>query len=98
MIVDTAPALERTALRQDTPEQVLQSIVDGINSGNLEALMSLYEPHAAFAAQPGGLAHGLPGVRESLSAFTAMKGRLELDVTRVLEAGGLALVTGAWSF
>ena len=27
-----------------------------------------------------------------------MKGTLDLKVTRVLEAGGLALVTGAWSF
>ena len=60
--------------------------------------MTLYEPDAAFAAQPGNLAHGLHGVRESLAAFIAMKGTLDLDVTRVLEAGGLALVAGKWSF
>jgi ketosteroid isomerase-like protein len=81
-----------------TPEQVLKSIVDGINAGNLDALMSLYEPEAAFAAQPGSLAHGPQGVRQSLAAFLAMKGRLDLNVTRVLEAGGLALVVGVWSF
>ena len=81
-----------------TPEQVLQSIVDGINAGNIEALMSLYEPDAAFAAQPGKLAHGLPGVRSSLAAFIGMRGRLDLDVTRVLEASDLALVAGVWSF
>jgi hypothetical protein len=46
-----------------TPEQVLKSIVDGINTGNLDALMTLYEPQAAFATQPGSLAHGLSGVR-----------------------------------
>jgi ketosteroid isomerase-like protein len=81
-----------------TPEQVLKSIVDGINTGNLDALMTLYEPEAAFASQPGSLAHGLPGVRESLAAFIALKGTLDLKVTRVLEAGGLALVAGVWSF
>jgi hypothetical protein len=32
----------------------------------------------------------LPGVRESLTVFLAMKGTLDLVVTRVLEAGGLA--------
>ena len=26
-----------------TPEQVLESIVDGINTGNIDALMTLYE-------------------------------------------------------
>ena len=81
-----------------TPEQVLRSIVDGINRGNLESLMTLYEPEAAFATQPGTLAHGLLGVRESLTAFIAMKGTLDLKITRILEASDLALVVGAWSF
>jgi ketosteroid isomerase-like protein len=98
MIVDSDADVDRAAQGQGTPEQVLKSVVDGINSGNLEGLMSLYEPDAAFAAQPGRLAHGLPGVRHSLAAFTGMKGRLALDVTRVLEASGLALVVGVWSF
>ena len=81
-----------------TPEQVLKSIVDGINAGNLDALMPLYESEAAFASQPGSLSHGLPGVRESLAVFIAMKGTLDLKVTRVLQASDLALVVGVWSF
>lgn len=81
-----------------TPEEVLKSIVDGINAGNLEAVMPLYETGAAFAAQPGGLSHGLPGIREAVAGFLAMKGKLDLQVTRVLEASDLALVIGAWSF
>ncbi|PYR31310.1 MAG: hypothetical protein DMF90_25825 [Acidobacteria bacterium] len=85
-------------MSRGTPEQVLKSIVDGINTGNLDAHMTLYESDAAFASQPGSLAHGVPGVRESLAAFIAMKGTLDLKVTRVPEAGGLALVAGAWSF
>jgi uncharacterized protein (TIGR02246 family) len=85
-------------MSRETPEQVLQAIVDGINAGNLDVLLSLYEPEAAFATQPGSLAHGLAGVRDSLAAFLAMKGTLDLKVTRVLEAGGLALVAGVWSF
>jgi len=81
-----------------TPEEVLKSIVDGINAGNLEAVMPLYETGAAFAAQPGSLSHGLPGIREAVAGFLAMKGKLDLQVTRVLEASDLALVIGAWSF
>lgn len=89
---------ERPTLRRDTPERVLQSIVDGINSGNLDALMTLYEPQAAFAIAPGQLARGLPGILRGLSGFVAMKGTLHLEVTRVLEVDDLALVTGVWSF
>jgi hypothetical protein len=44
-----------------TPEQVLESIVTGINSGNLESLMPLYESDAAFATEPGSLLTARPG-------------------------------------
>jgi ketosteroid isomerase-like protein len=81
-----------------TPQQVLDAIVDGINSGDLDSLMPLYERGAAFATQPGSLAHGAPGVREALAGFISMKGELALEVTRVLEVDDLALVTGVWSF
>ena len=86
------------AASRGTPRQVLDSIVEGINTGNFDLLMTLYEPEAAFATQPGSLAHRLPGIREALGGFVAMKGTLDLEVTRVLEAGDLALVIGVWSF
>jgi ketosteroid isomerase-like protein len=60
--------------------------------------MPLYESDAAFAAQPGSFAHGAAGVRGALSGFISMNGKLDLEVTRVLEAGDLALVIGVWSF
>ena len=81
-----------------TPQQVLDTIVTGINSGDLDSLMPLYESDAAFASQPGSLAHGVPGVREALTGFISMNGKLDLEVTRVLEVDDLALVTGVWSF
>ena len=80
------------------PQQVLESIVSGINGGDLESLMSLYERDAAFATQPGSLAHSAPGVRDALAGFISMKGKLHLEVTRVLEVDDLALVIGVWSF
>jgi uncharacterized protein (TIGR02246 family) len=80
------------------PEQVLDSIVAGINSGDLDSLMPLYESEAAFATQPGSLAPGAPGIREALNGFIAMNGTLDLEVTRVLEVDDLALVIGVWSF
>ena len=82
----------------ETPEQVLEAVVEGINTGNFEMLMALYEPEAAFATQPGRLAPGLGGIRDALGGFVAMNGKLDLEVSRALEVGDLALVIGAWSF
>ena len=81
-----------------TPEQVLETIVTGINSGRSR------QPHAAVRERRGvrsparQLAHGAPGVSESLNGFISMNGELDLEVTRVLEVDDLALVVGVWSF
>ena len=42
--------------KNTTPEEVLNSIVEGINTGNIDSLMTLYETGACFATQPGQLA------------------------------------------
>ena len=42
-----------------TPEEVLNSVTEGINAGDLDSLMTLYEPLACFASQPGQLAKSL---------------------------------------
>jgi uncharacterized protein (TIGR02246 family) len=81
-----------------TPDQVLKTIVEGINTGNLDLLMPLYEPEAVFAVQPGSVTHGLAGLREGLAGFIAMNGTLDLKVARVLEASDLALVSAVWTF
>ena len=90
--------LQATLVSTATPEQVLEAIVTGINSGDLDSLMPLYESEAAFAAEPGTLAHGAAGIGESLGGFISMNGTLDLRVTRVLEVDDLALVVGVWSF
>jgi uncharacterized protein (TIGR02246 family) len=81
-----------------TPEEVLNSVIDGINAGDLDSLMTLYEPLACFASQPGQLAKSPDGIRESLRGFIDMNGKLDLKVKRVLRASDLALVTTEWSF
>jgi ketosteroid isomerase-like protein len=81
-----------------TPEGVLESIVAGINAGDVDRLMQLYEGGAAFATGPGILAPGASGIRDALNGFVAMNGTLDLEVTRVLEVDDLALVIGVWSF
>lgn len=87
-----------TAVSTATPDQVLEAVVEGINTGDFGTLMALYEPGAAFATRPGSLAPGLDGIREALGGFVAMRGKLDLKVKRVLEVGDLALVVGEWSF
>jgi uncharacterized protein (TIGR02246 family) len=81
-----------------TPEEVLNSVTEGINSGDLDSLMTLYEADACFVTQPGQLAKSPESVRQSLRNFIDSKGKLDLKVKRILQASDLALVTTKWSF
>ncbi|MDQ3839781.1 MAG: nuclear transport factor 2 family protein [Thermoproteota archaeon] len=81
-----------------TPGEVLNAVTEGINTGNLDSLMTLYEADACFASQPGQLAKNPESVRQSLRRFIDLKGKLDLKVKRVLQASDLALVTSEWSF
>ena len=84
--------------KKTTPEEVLNSIVEGINTGNIDSLMTLYESGACFATQPGQLAKSPESVRQCLLNFIDLKGNLDLKVKRVLQASDLALVATEWSF
>ena len=81
-----------------TPEEVLNLVVLGINSGDLNSLMKLYEPDACFASEPGQLAKSPDSIRKCLLGFIDLKGKLDLKVKRVLQASDLALVTTEWSY
>ena len=70
-----------TVVSRATPGQVLEAVVEGINTGDFDILLDLYEPGAAFSTAPGTLAPGLGGIRDALGGFVAMKGKLELEVT-----------------
>lgn len=80
-----------------TPEGVLNSVVEGINNGDLDSLMKLYEPNACFASEPGQLAKSPESISQCLRAFIDLKGELKLTVKRVLQTSDLALVTTEWS-
>ena len=81
-----------------TPGEVLNSVVKGINAGDLDSLMTLYEAEACFATQPGQLAKSPESISQSLRNFINMNGKLDLKVKRVLQASDLALVITEWSF
>jgi ketosteroid isomerase-like protein len=81
-----------------TPEEVLGAVTEGINNGDIDSLMKLYEPGACFAFQPGMLAKGPEGIGECLGSFIDKNGKLDLTVKRILKTNDIALVTTEWSF
>ena len=81
-----------------TPEEVLHSVTECINTGNLDSLTMIYESDACFASQPGQFIKGRANIRQSLQGFVDMRGKLESKIKRVFQTSNLALVISEWSF
>lgn len=78
------------------PEAVIERFSELLADGDLDAMMRLYEPEAAFAPQPGQAAIGHEEIRAALEAFLAVSPRMEGTIEKVLEAGDTALVSNRW--
>jgi len=81
-----------------TPEEVLRSIAECINTGNIDSLVMLYESDACFASQPGQFIKGREDIRQSIQGFVDMRGKLESRIKRIIQTSNLALAISEWSF
>ena len=80
-----------------TPEQVQPLFEEAFNAGDIDALMTLYEPGASIEPEPGQLVEGADGVREVLKSFLALKGAFTFETKKVVQTGDLALLHGHWT-
>jgi uncharacterized protein (TIGR02246 family) len=83
-----------------SPEEVQVLIREAFLSGDLEAVLSLYEADAALI--PSGRpsidpVRGQAALREVASQFLALKPRITTEPTKVIESGDIALVIGDWT-
>lgn len=78
------------------PEEMHMLFEKYFNSGDIEALVSLYEEGAALSPQPGQVVTGKEAIRQALSGFLALKGKMRLKTRYVLESGEIALLSGEW--
>ena len=83
--------------KANTPEELSRLIGEAITAGDLEAVLSLYEPEATFvmpSALGEGSVTGLAGLREAFSGFLAINPRLTINAEKTILAGDTALVIG----
>ena len=80
------------------PLEIHSLFLEAFNRSDVEALVALYEPNAAFSTA-SGIAVGHDAIREAYRRILAGGGQMELETRSVLESGdGLVLLHGAWTF
>lgn len=80
-----------------TPRALHELFTECFNKGDLDALVSLYEPTAVLLPQPGVRAEGKDAIRASLASFLAMEGEFRMAEPRVIEAPDLAIIYSDWT-
>ena len=78
------------------PVELDQLFGEALNSGNIEALLALYEPGASFNPEPGEEVHGKEAIRQALEGFLAMKPNITLDTKTLAQTADVALCTAKW--
>ena len=81
-----------------SPEECDRLFEQCANAGDLEGLVALYEPRAAFVSQQGEAVTGTAAIRAALEGLVAMKPKLKMGIKKVVTAGDdLAVVYNDWS-
>jgi uncharacterized protein (TIGR02246 family) len=78
------------------PEELDQLFVQAFNSGDVDALIALYEPEASFNPEPGQVVTGTQAIREALGNFLAMNPKLTLEVKNLNQSSDIALTSANW--
>jgi len=80
-----------------SPEACDRLFVEHFNAGDLDALLSLYEPACSLVRRDGSLARGHAEIREVLGRLIAVSAPMRSDIVKVVPGGhDLAMVYNDW--
>lgn len=79
-----------------SPEEFHARFVAAFNSGNIDAVMTLYEPDASFVPQPDKVVQGRDALRQATLQFLSLKGTMQIDSVFTVHGPGIALTRGRW--
>jgi len=78
-----------------SPEEICRLFRRYMAEGDLDSLLSVYEPEAAFLNQSGEIKKG-EELREELAPFAAAKAVFDFDIRQVIRSGDIALMHTKW--
>jgi len=78
-------------------EEVHDLFAQALNAGDVDTVISLYEPEAVVFSQPGQVLAGREAIREAMSAYLAKKPKFILHSRSVFKAGEIALLRSRWT-
>ena len=78
------------------PEDIHTQFAAAFNNGDIDKIVSLYEPEAVLVPQPGQVTCGHTAIGYALKQFLALQGSMQIRTLFVIRGSDLALLRGQW--
>jgi len=78
------------------PEDIYPALREAYNAGDLETLVSLYDPQAVLVIKPGRVTKSPAELRGAMQHLVALRGRLTVNPT-FIRSDDLVLVLGTFT-
>lgn len=79
-----------------TPEDICRLFQRFMAKGDLDAVMSVYDPEAVFLNQSREVTKSREDLRRQLAPLVAAKTKFEFDIKQVIQTDDIALMHTAW--
>jgi uncharacterized protein (TIGR02246 family) len=79
------------------PEDLYLALSSAYNAGDLEALLSLYDPKAAFVVKPGRVTESQAELRAAMQHLITLRCRLTVDPHTFIRSEDVVLVLGMFT-
>jgi uncharacterized protein (TIGR02246 family) len=80
-----------------SPEEICRLFQQAMAEGDLDAVLSVYDPDAVFLNQSREVTKGREDLRRELAPSAAARARFEYTIKQVVEAGDIALMHTEWT-
>lgn len=80
----------------NSPEDICRLFQQYMAVGDLDAVLSVFDPEVVLVNQSGDVTQGRDGLRQELAQVAAMKTRLAFTIKQVVRSGDIALMHTEW--
>jgi uncharacterized protein (TIGR02246 family) len=79
-----------------SPEDICRLFQQSMAAGDLDAVLSVFDPEAVMVNGSGEVKQGRDGLRQEFAPLAAMKTRFAFTIKQVTQSGDIALMHTEW--
>ena len=79
-----------------SPEEIGRLFRRYMRDGDIDALLTLYDPEAVFFNRARQVRKGADALREELAPFAAVRAVFEFNTREIIQSGDIALIHNEW--